>query len=169
VPARQRRHRAAIASAHHFEQENTVHTSPTTVPTETPRATIDALSARVAELERAQREEDVEGFLALFDPQAVWVTAGGIRLIGRDAIAEFTRHALPGAFAEGSVTYTVEIVATITPDVVLTGVRQQYVDSEQQPTSAGSPSYVWRRSGGDWLIVAGQNTVADTALLEPSR
>jgi len=146
-----------------------VHTSPTTVPTDLPTATIDALTARVGELERAQREEDVEGFLALFDPQAVWVTGGGIRLVGRDAIAEFTRQVLPGAFAEGSVTYTVEIVATITPDVVLTGVRQQYVDSDLQPTSAGSPSYVWRRSGGGWLIVVGQNTAVDSDLLEPSR
>lgn len=146
-----------------------MHAPSTTAPTDIPQATIDALTARVAELERAQREEDVEGFLALFDPQAVWVTGGGIRLIGRAAIAEFTRQALPGAFAEGSVTYTVEIVATLTPDVVLTGVRQQYVDSDQQPTSAGSPSYVWRRNGGDWLIVVGQNTAADGALLEHSR
>ncbi len=145
-----------------------MHTSSTTVPTDIPQATIDALTARVAELERAQSEEDVEGFLALFDPQAVWVTGGGIRLVCRDAIAEFTRQVLPGAFAEGSVTYTVEIVAMITPDVVLTGVRQQYVDSDLQPTSAGSPSYVWRRSGGDWLIVVGQNTAVDSALLEPS-
>lgn len=146
-----------------------MHAPSTTAPTDIPQATIDALTARVAELERAQREEDVEGFLALFDPQAVWVTGGGIRLVGRDAIADFTRQALPGAFAEGSVTYTVEIVATLTPDVVLTGVRQQYVDSDQQPTSAGSPSYVWRRNGGDWLIVVGQNTAADGALLEHSR
>ncbi|HWL95728.1 MAG TPA: SgcJ/EcaC family oxidoreductase, partial [Nocardioidaceae bacterium] len=76
------------------------------MPTDIPQATIDALTARVAELERAQREEDVEGFLALFDPRAVGVTAGGIPLVGRDAIAEFTRQVLPGAFAEGSVTYT---------------------------------------------------------------
>jgi len=67
------------------------------------------------------------------------------------------------------VSYTVEIVATITPDVVLTGVHQQYVDSDQQPTGAGSPSHVWRRNGGDRHIVVGQNTAVDSALLEPSR
>jgi len=77
-----------------------VHTSSTTVPTDIPQATIDALTARVAQLELAQREEDVEGFLALFDPQAVWVTGGGVRLVGSDAIAEFTRQVLPGAFSE---------------------------------------------------------------------
>ncbi|MGH3317501.1 MAG: SgcJ/EcaC family oxidoreductase [Nocardioidaceae bacterium] len=141
-------------------------TSPAVVPAETPQATIDTLTARVAELERTQREEDVEGFLALFDPQATWVTGGGMRLVGHEAIAAFTRQVLPGAFAEGSVGYTVDLVETIAPDVVLTGVRQQYVDSDHKPTGAGSPSYVWRRTGGDWLIVVGQNTTVDSALLE---
>jgi uncharacterized protein (TIGR02246 family) len=142
--------------------------SPTVVPAETPQATIDTLTARVAELERTQREEDVEGFLALFDPQATWVTGGGMRLVSREAIAEFTRQVLPGAFAEGSVSYTVDLVETIAPDVVLTGVRQQYIDSDHKPTGAGSPSYVWRRTGEDWLIVVGQNTTVDSALLGPS-
>jgi uncharacterized protein (TIGR02246 family) len=145
-----------------------VNTSPTVVPAETPQATIDSLTTRVAELERTQREEDVEGFLALFGPQATWVTGGGMRLVGRDAIAEFTRQVLPGAFAEGSVSYTVDLVETIAPDVVLTGVRQQYVDADHKPTGAGSPSYVWRRNGAEWLIVVGQNTTFDSALLEPS-
>jgi ketosteroid isomerase-like protein len=40
------------------------------------------LIQRVAELERSQQQEDVDGFLALFDEDAVWVTGGGIRLIG---------------------------------------------------------------------------------------
>ena len=142
--------------------------TPTVVPAETPRPTVDTLTARVAELERTQREEDVDGFLALFDRQATWVTGGGQRLVGRAAIAEFTRQVLPGAFAEGSVSYTVEVVEAIAPDVVLTGVRQQYFDSDHRPTAAGSPTYVWRRTGGDWLIVVGQNTAVDSALLEPS-
>lgn len=143
-------------------------TSPTVVPAETPQATIDTLTARVAELERTQREEDVEGFLALFDPHATWVTGAGMRLVGREAIAQFTRQVLPGAFAEGSVSYVVDLVETIAPDVVLTGVRQQYVDSDHKPTGAGSPSYVWRRNGGEWFIVVGQNTTVDSTLLEPS-
>jgi uncharacterized protein (TIGR02246 family) len=145
-----------------------MNTTPTVVPAETPAANIDTLTARVADLERTQRAEDVEGFLALFDLQATWVTAGGQRLVGRDAIAEFTRQVLPGAFAEGSVSYTVEVVETLAPDVVVTGVRQQYFDSDHKPTNAGSPTYVWRRTSGQWLIVVGQNTMFDSPLLEPS-
>jgi len=110
--------------------------------------------------------EDVEGFLALFDADAVWVTGSGRRLIGLDAIAHFTRKVLPGAMSDGSVNYEVEHVAFIRSDVALTGVRQQYTDLRGQPKpgpSTGSPSYVWRRTGQIWKIVAGQNTgvVAD--------
>ena len=118
---------------------------------------VAVLVSRVAELERTQQEEDVEGFLALFDTDAVWVTGGGRRLIGRDAIAAFTRTVLPGAMADGSVTYEVEHILFIAPDVALTGVKQQYVDQEGKPTSAGLPSYVWRNRHGAWRIVAGQN------------
>ena len=62
----------------------------------------------------------------------------------------------------GSVTYEVEHIAFIQPDVALTGVRQQYVDLQGNPTqgAAGLPSYVWLRTGQAWKIVAGQNTTA---------
>jgi uncharacterized protein (TIGR02246 family) len=136
---------------------------PTLSPPDAPAADVAALVDRVAELERSQREEDGEGFLALFDPLAVWVTGGGRRLIGLDVIRSFTETVLPGAMAGGSVTYEVEHILFISPDVALTGVRQQYIDLEGRPTSAGLPSYVWRRSEGLWRIVAGQNTAAEEA------
>ena len=133
---------------------------PTVTPSDAPHDDIATLVQRVAELERTQRSEDVEGFLALFDADAVWVTGSGRRLIGLDVIAQFTRKVLPGAMSDGSVSYEVEHVAFIRPDVALTGVRQQYTDLQGQPKlgSAGSPSYVWRRTGQTWKIVAGQNT-----------
>ena len=134
---------------------------PTVTPSDAPHDEIGRLVQRVAELERAQRSEDVEGFLALFDADAVWVTGSGRRLIGLAAIADFTRKVLPGAMSDGSVNYEVEHVAFIRSDVALTGVRQQYTDLKGQPKpgpSAGSPSYVWRRTGQMWKIVAGQNT-----------
>ena len=135
-----------------------MHSRPVIVPSDAPQSDVEALTARVAELERSQRQEDSDGFLALFDPVATWVTGGGRRLVGREAISEFTRQVLPGAFVDGSVSYTVQVVSFISPDVVLTGVDQQYVDGNNQPTGAGRPSYVWRRVDGDWLIVVGQNT-----------
>ena len=113
---------------------------------------------RVAELEHTQLAEDVEGFLALFEPDALWVTGGGRRLIGREQIGNFTRQVLPGAFEDASVRYEVEVVSFLSPDVAVTGVNQQYTDSGGNPTSAGLPTYVWTRHGDTWLIADGQNT-----------
>ena len=127
-------------------------------PPDTPSDDVTALIGRVADLERTQLEEDVDGFLALFDQGAVWVTGGGKRLIGLDAIAAFTRSVLPGAMTDASVTYEVEHIAMITPDVALTGVRQTSFDRAGQPTSRGLPTYIWKRAGAAWLIAAGQNT-----------
>jgi uncharacterized protein (TIGR02246 family) len=123
-----------------------------------PSGVVGTLIGCVAELERSQREEDVLGFLALFSPDAVWVTGGGKRLIGLDEIREFTQRVLPGAFANGSVDYDVEHVSMISANVALTGVRQVYKDDGGQVTSRGLPSYVWREEEGTWRIVAGQNT-----------
>ena len=92
-------------------------------------ADVDNLLGRVAELERTQLAEDVDGFLALFKPDAVWVTGGGQRLIGREQISDFTRRVLPGAFENASVRYDVEVISFVTPDVAVTGVNQQYTDS----------------------------------------
>jgi uncharacterized protein (TIGR02246 family) len=75
----------------------------TVVPSGAPVVDVNDLVDRVAELQRTQQEEDVEGFLALFDPVAVWVTGGGQRLIGLDTISDFTRQVLPGAMSDGSV------------------------------------------------------------------
>ena len=122
---------------------------------------VDELVARVAELERTQRTEDVEGFIALFDADAVWVSAAGVRLIGQRQIAEFTSKVLPGAFVDGSVRYDVEHIRFITDDVALTGVDQEYLDAEEQPMSPpvkGRPSYIWRKQNGQWFIASGQNT-----------
>ncbi|MGF0311777.1 SgcJ/EcaC family oxidoreductase [Rhodococcus sp. IEGM1428] len=122
---------------------------------------IDVLVSLVAELERAQRTEDVVAFLSLFDDDAVWVTSGGVRLIGKATIAAFTRKVLPGAFADGSVRYDVEHVRFITSDVALTGVSQEYLNADGDalsPPRKGKPSYLWHRQDGRWLIASGQNT-----------
>jgi uncharacterized protein (TIGR02246 family) len=139
---------------------------PTVSPPQSSLKDVQTLVQRVAELERTQQQEDVQGFLALFDPLAVWVTGGGKRLIGLHVISDFTQTVLPGAMADGSVRYNVEHVLFISPDVVLTGVRQQYIDRAGNPTSAGLPSYVWRRTDGVWRIIAGQNTIAEDPVLD---
>ena len=116
----------------------------------------------VAELERSQLAEDVDAFLALFDPEAVWVTGGGKRLVGLDEIAAFTRAVLPGwRDGGGSATYVVRHVRFLTPDIAVTSVDQEYLDTDGLPYSPrqrGLPTYTWRRHGSDWRIVNGQNT-----------
>ena len=75
--------------------------SVTVHPADAPTDETQALIERVSALERCQRQEDVDGFLDLFDEAAVWVNGAGRRLVGRDEIATFTRQVLPGAFAPG--------------------------------------------------------------------
>jgi hypothetical protein len=51
--------------------------TPTFTPSSAPERDGYDLIALVAELERSQQQEDVEGFLALFAPTAVWVNGAG--------------------------------------------------------------------------------------------
>jgi uncharacterized protein (TIGR02246 family) len=67
----------------------------------TEAADIEAIERVVTTVERTQRAKDVEGFLALFHPAAMWTTAHGKVLIGLEAIAEFTRSVLPNASWDG--------------------------------------------------------------------
>ena len=118
---------------------------------------VAALTELVAVIQHVQRTEDVDGFLALFDADAVWVTGAGSRLVGLDVIADFTRQVLPGAMVDGSVTYDVDHIRFITPDLALTGVNQEYTDVTGEPLdprSLGRPTYIWMRSGNTWRIVA---------------
>lgn len=133
----------------------------TVSPEHAPSDDVAALVELVAFIEHVQRTENVEGFLSLFDPDAIWVNGAGSRLVGLDVISDFTGRVLPGAMADGSVTYAVDHIRFITPDVVLTGVNQEYLaadGSSLEPRSLGRPTYVWTRYRDSWRIVAGQNT-----------
>ena len=130
-------------------------------PPDAPTFDSDRLIQLVSALEKSQLTEDPDAFLALFDPEAVWVTGGGRRLVGLDEISAFTRMVLPGAMDGGSVTYVVRHIRFLTPDVVVTSVDQEYLDGDGNPHSPrqrGMPTYTWRRDGNDWKIVTGQNT-----------
>ncbi|MET3961080.1 uncharacterized protein (TIGR02246 family) [Marmoricola sp. OAE513] len=136
-------------------------THPGASPHPAPTSDHDRLVQLVAALERSQLTEDPEAFLALFDPEAVWVTGGGRRLVGIDEIAAFTRMVLPGAMADLSVRYIVRGVRFLTPDIAVTSVDQEYLSADGarlSPRQRGMPTYTWRRRGGEWLIVNGQNT-----------
>jgi uncharacterized protein (TIGR02246 family) len=125
-------------------------------------ADTERLTELVAVVQRTQRAEDVDGFLALFAADAVWVNGAGRRLVGLDAIAAFTRSSLPGGMAGHSVRYDLAHVHFLAPDVAITSVDQEYLTADGKswsPPREGKPTYVWVRGDGDWRIVQGQNTI----------
>lgn len=119
---------------------------------------VAAIREVVATVERVQNEELVDEFVDLFTADALWTTSGGLRLYGRDAIAEFTASVLPGWTAQGSATYEVERVLLIRPDVAAVKVRQRYFDTAGRPEGEGTPLYVMSKEEGRWLLTACQNT-----------
>ena len=78
-----------------------------------------AIEAVIRELERSQQHEEPDAFVALFRDDAVWTTAHGKRLIGREAISAFTHQVLPGAMRESTATYDVTHVVAVRPDVAV--------------------------------------------------
>jgi uncharacterized protein (TIGR02246 family) len=123
----------------------------------TEAADIKAIEQVVATVERTQRAKDVEGFLALFHPDALWTTAHGKVLIGSDAIGEFTRAVLPNASWDGEVTYEAVHTQFLRPDVAAVKIRQVYHSAEGD--TEGAPLYVMtRQADGSWLLHACQNT-----------
>ncbi|QFZ21291.1 SgcJ/EcaC family oxidoreductase [Saccharothrix syringae] len=124
-------------------------------------ADVEAIKQVVARVEHAQRHELVDEFVALFRSDAIWTTAHGKRLTGRDEIAAFTRQVLPGAMRDLRATYEVVHVLFIRPDVAAVKVRQRYSTAAGEPVgdqSEGSPLYVMSREDGEWLLTACQNT-----------
>ncbi|GGU70367.1 hypothetical protein GCM10010502_22330 [Kitasatospora aureofaciens] len=118
---------------------------------------VRAIREVVAVVERTQRAKDPDGFLALFRPDSLWTTAHGRVLVGFDAIAAFTREALPRADWDGEVTYEVAHVQFLRPDVAAVKVRQVYHGPGGD--SEGTPLYLMSRDeDGRWLLHVGQNT-----------
>ena len=116
----------------------------------------------VATVQHAQQNELAEEFVNLFREDAIWTTAHGKRLTGRDEIAAFTRQVLPGATKESTATYEVAHVVFIRPDVAAVKIRQRPVKPDGTPITdqnEGSPLYVLSKEDGSWRIAAGQNTI----------
>ena len=126
--------------------------------TDEPTGARDVRAIReVVAVERTQRAKDPDGFLALFRPDSLWTTAHGRVLVGFDAIAAFTREALPRADWDGEVTYEVAHVQFLRPDVAAVKVRQVYHGPGGD--SEGTPLYLMSRDeDGRWLLHVGQNT-----------
>ncbi|GAB2660628.1 SgcJ/EcaC family oxidoreductase [Nocardia goodfellowii] len=121
-----------------------------------------AIRAVVDAVERAQANELVAEFTALFRADAIWTTGDGRRLFGRPAIAEFTAQVLPGAAARGRATYEVEHVLFLRPDVAAVKVRQSGFTLDGELWGRGTPMYVMTKEDGAWMLTANQNTAVAT-------
>lgn len=140
---------------------------------EAERQDVAMIEERVAELERAQQQESVDGFMRLLTPEAVWVTAHGMRLTSRDEIHEFTRKVLPSAMKDSTASYEVVHVSFIRPDVAVVNVHQRHVTHDGEPLNGhpeGRPVYVMvkeDKEASQWKIAAGHNTQVKEASTGP--
>ncbi|MEU3272860.1 SgcJ/EcaC family oxidoreductase [Saccharomonospora sp. NPDC006951] len=123
--------------------------------TEADAAEIEAIKRVVAVVEHAQNNELPDEFLGLFRQDAIWTTGGGKRLFGLDAISTFTREVLPGGMRGLSVTFELEHVLFIRPDVAAVKLKQVYLTPEGP--DIGSPLWVMAKEEGRWLLTACQN------------
>jgi uncharacterized protein (TIGR02246 family) len=129
-------------------------------------AEIDAIKQLVATVEHAQNNELPDEFLQLFRADAIWTTGGGKRLFGLDEISTFTRQVLPGGMRGTTVTFELEHVLFIRPDVAAIKLRQVY----QTPDGpdVGSPLWVMAKEDGQWRLTACQNIGVPADELEAS-
>jgi uncharacterized protein (TIGR02246 family) len=127
--------------------------------TATQDSDLAAIRQVVATVEHAMEHELVDEFVGLYRQDAVATTAHGKVLVGREAIAEFTRTVLPGSAGEFAATYEVAHVLFARPDVAIVKVRQHYPGSAEDAESHGTPTYVMTKDDGRWRLAATQNTV----------
>lgn len=140
----------------------------------------DADPARVAELQavladyvHAQQHEDVDAFVRLYDTDAVWVTAAGVRIVGGSELAAFTAKTLPGSTVKAVGRYDVTRIALVRDDLAVVSMDQEYVTpggAGFTPPRRGRPTSTWLRRPEGWRIIAGQNTpvMNDDALFTES-
>lgn len=121
-------------------------------------AGLEAIEQVVAAVKHAQNNELPDEFLDLFRADAIWTTGGGERLFGLPAISAFTRRVLPGAMQGMTVTFELEHVLFIRPDVAAVKLRQVYRTPDGP--DVGSPLWVMAKEDGKWLLTACQNTGA---------
>ncbi|WP_412516249.1 SgcJ/EcaC family oxidoreductase [Actinomadura madurae] len=121
-----------------------------------PNVEIEAIEQVVATVEHSQNNELPDEFAALFRADAIWTTGGGKRLYGRDAISAFTHQVLPGAMRETTVTFEVEHVLFIRPDVAAVKVLQTYRTPNGE--EVGTPLFVMAKEDDHWHLTACQNT-----------
>lgn len=121
---------------------------------------IESIRRFVATVEASQRNRSPDDFIALFAPDAVWVTGGGIRLTGRDEIDAFTRRVLTPALGDIHATYTVEHVLFVDDNVAAVNVRATPVRGDGTRIEGeleGTKLYVLKRNAESWTFASSHN------------
>lgn len=126
------------------------------INTSSHEAEIEEIKRMVATVEHSQNNELPDEFVGLFRADAIWTTGHGRRLFGREAISAFTHQVLPGAMRDSTVTFEVEHVLFIRPDVAAVKVRQ--VSRTPDGSQVGTPLFVMAKEDGRWCLTACQNT-----------
>ncbi|MCG5218046.1 SgcJ/EcaC family oxidoreductase [Streptosporangium sp. KLBMP 9127] len=130
--------------------------STTIIDEQAREAEIATIKQVVAAVEHAQNNELPDEFVGLFRADAIWTTGGGKRLFGRDAISTFTHQVLPGGMRGSTVSFEVEHVLFVRPDVAAVKVRQVYQTPDG--SEVGTPLFVMAKEDGRWRLTACQNT-----------
>ena len=130
--------------------------STTIIDEQAHEAEIAAIKQVVAAVEHARTNELPDEFVGLFRADAIWTTGGGKRLFGRDAISTFTHQVLPGGMRGSTVSFEVEHVLFVRPDVAAVKVRQVYQTPDG--SEVGTPLFVMAKEDGRWRLTACQNT-----------
>ena len=123
-------------------------------------ADIEAIHGFVAAVEASQRNRSPDDFIALFSPDAVWVTGGGIRLTGRDEIDAFTRRVLTPALGDVHAAYQVEHVLFVDDNVAAVNVRATPVHGDGTRIEGeleGTKLYVLKRGADGWRFASSPN------------
>src|SRR5262249_29058630 len=113
------------------------------------------LPTPIADPQQIARLNVVDEFVALFREDAIWTTGAGKLLIGRDAIAEFTKQVLPSAMHDLVPSYEIVHVLFIRADVAAVKVRQRYFSPDGEPVTElgeGTPMYVMSKEAGQWRL-----------------
>ncbi|WP_395106791.1 SgcJ/EcaC family oxidoreductase [Actinomadura sp. SCN-SB] len=132
---------------------------------EIPPETQEAVTGVVKALEKAFNTKDPIALSEQYAEETSWSNARGVRLDGRQAIAESGAPAMKGFLRDSYARYDVVKLLEIAPDVIAVNVRQTPTDSAGSPIqgTGGVTLYVIARRGSGWKIVAGQNTPVEPA------
>ncbi|MFF5261949.1 SgcJ/EcaC family oxidoreductase [Actinomadura viridis] len=123
-----------------------------------------AVTGVVKALEKAFNAKDPVALSEQFAHETSWTNAMGVRLDGREVIAESSAPAMKGFLRDSYARYDVVKLLELAPGVIAVNVAQAPTDSEGGPAEGvrGAALYVIAEREDGWKIVAGQNTIVQT-------